>query len=174
MSDRIEQIQGRQPLYLRGSDTSSTDTSPSGEFSSPTSSQRLHLRNMSGRDVGIEEEQPLILRTPRANALGDQSGKSPGTPTTPRSFNPEAAAFTPADPSSVESSAKKSIEEQRAERLRQINLIEDFLDREEAMNDFIWEQHTEWSAEDLAKEKEEKELEERRQKYGRYHKDSPK
>ncbi|CEI67454.1 unnamed protein product [Fusarium venenatum] len=105
------------------------------------------------------------------------------TPSGSSSFNPEAAPFTPtaptafvntpdsspADPQSIE----KSPEERRAQRLREIKSIEDERDRENAMNDFIWEMHTEWSAKDLAKEKEEKELEERRQKFGRHDEDFP-
>ncbi|KAL6922304.1 hypothetical protein FSST1_006330 [Fusarium sambucinum] len=152
MSDKIEKLQGgRKPIYLRGND-------PQLDTTTTPPKKGLHLRGMSGFD----QVQP-------------PSGSS--------SFNPEAAPFTPtaptafvntpdsspADPQSVE----KSPEDKRAQRLREINAIEDERDREDAMNDFIWEQHTEWSAEDLAKEKEEKELEERRQKFGRHHKDSP-
>jgi hypothetical protein len=177
MSDRIEKSQGQKRLTLRGLDTGSSgsigDKSPSGKFSSATS-QNLYLRGMSDP------------KTP--------SPVSPGSSNTPiprsvPSFNPEAAEFSPtvssvntprsafsspADPNSVESSVQKYREAQREDRLRQINMIEDDLDREEAMNDFIWDQHTEWSSEDLAKEKEEKELEERREKYGHHRKDSRK
>ncbi|KAG8677590.1 hypothetical protein FPOAC2_03724 [Fusarium poae] len=169
MSDRVEKRQGgRKPIYLRGTNSQFDATTPPN--------RGLRLRGMSGRSEEFDEEQsPLTLRQP---------SRSTHTPPTPRNsnFNPEAAPFTPtvsafvntpdsspADPQSVE----KSLKEKRAERLRQINAIEDSRDREDAMNDFIWEQHTEWSAEDLAREKEEKELEERRQKFGRRHKDSP-
>ncbi|KAM0415352.1 hypothetical protein ACHAPD_006548 [Fusarium lateritium] len=150
---------GVKPLYLIEV-KSTTGDSRTPFYMSKRQYQKkgLHLRGMSGFD---QEETP--------------SGSS--------SFNPEAAPFTPtaptafvntpdsspADPQSIE----KSPEERRAQRLREIKSIEDERDRENAMNDFIWEMHTEWSAKDLAKEKEEKELEERRQKFGRHDEDFP-
>lgn len=161
MPRRIENPQGQQGLALRGSGTGSSDgKSPSG------TSQRLHLRGLSD------------ATTPPPTRPGSSS--SSRTPI-PRSFNPEASEFSPTvsvnstprsayasptDANGVESSVQRYLAAQRENRLRQINQIEDERDREEAMNDFIWNQHTEWSAEDLAKEKEEKELQERREKFG--------
>jgi hypothetical protein len=148
MSRRSEKKKGnRNPIYLRGDDPKFDNTTPP--------KKGIHLRGMSGFD----EEQ--------------------STPST-SGFNPAAAPFTPAASTSTPDSTpanprsvEESPEEKRAARLREIRSIEDERDREEAMNDFIWDQHVEWTAEDLAEEKKEMELEERRQKFGQHHKDSP-
>ncbi|KAM0397767.1 hypothetical protein ACHAQC_003428 [Fusarium culmorum] len=163
MSDRVKTPQGQEKklLYLRGTDPEYSNTMP------PTG-PRLHLRGMSNRSDETDQDRG-DGKSPR--------GKSSGNPSTPNrrsTFNPHAETFTPTtsssstDPSSADSSAKKlSIRYQREERLRQINLIEDERDREDAMNDFIWDQHTNWTAEELEKEKEELELEERRRRFAR-------
>jgi hypothetical protein len=63
-----------------------------------------------------------------------------------------------------------SPEAQRANRLRYINQIEDYRDREEAMNDFIFDQATPCTREDLAREKEELELQRRKEQFEKYRK----
>lgn len=60
------------------------------------------------------------------------------------------------------------LENERVANYRKISRIEDERDREEAFSDYIWDQHVDWSAEDLRKEKEQKELEERRQRFGKH------
>ncbi|CEF75905.1 hypothetical protein FGSG_13767 [Fusarium graminearum PH-1] len=163
MSDRVKTHQGQEKklLYLRGSNPEYSNTMP------PTG-PRLYLRGMSNRSDETDQDRG-DGKSPR--------GKSSGNPSTPNrrsTFNPQADPFTPTtsssstDPSSAGSSAKKpSVQDQREERLRQINLIEDERDREDAMNDFIWDQHTDWTAEELEREKEELELEERRRRFAR-------
>ncbi|KAJ4122742.1 hypothetical protein NW768_010184 [Fusarium equiseti] len=66
------------------------------------------------------------------------------------------------------SSYSQFLENERVGNYREISEIEDERDREEAFSDYIWKQHVEWSAEDLRKEKERNELEERRQRFGKH------
>ncbi|KAF0635880.1 hypothetical protein FPSE5266_09772 [Fusarium pseudograminearum] len=161
MSNRNKTPQGQEKklLYLRGTDPEYSNTMP------PTG-PRLHLRGMSNRSDETDQDRS-DGKSPR--------GKSSGNPNTPNrrsTFNPQAEPFTPTttspstDPSSADSSAKKpSVQDQR-EQLRQINLIEDERDRVDAVGDFIWDQSTRWTAEELKKEEEELKMEERRQRLG--------
>ncbi|KAH6968225.1 hypothetical protein HG530_007688 [Fusarium avenaceum] len=88
-------------------------------------------------------------------------------------FNPHAVEFSPSPPRSAYAQLApydNSPEAQRANRLRHINQIEDFRDREEAMNDFIFDQATPCTREDLAREKEELELQRRKEQFEKYRK----
>lgn len=163
MSDRVKTPQGQQKklLYLRG-------TGPEYSNTMPPTGPRLHLRGMSNRSDEADQDRG-DGKSPR--------GKSSGNPSTPyrrSTFNPQAEPFTPTasssstEPSSADSSAKKpSTQDQREEQLRQINLIEDERDREHAMNDFLWDQSTDWTGEQLEEEKKKLDLEERKQRLAR-------
>ncbi|KAM0352338.1 hypothetical protein ACHAPU_002003 [Fusarium lateritium] len=138
-------------------DTSSPNVTPN----------RLHLR---GHD------------SPTSSSVGRSQPSTPSARYALASaFNPEATEFSPS-PSAMSSPLHTHaqpfhgyddfVQAERANKLRSVNKIEDDRDREEAMNDFIFDQATPWTPKDEAWDKEEKELNRRQKRFGRYRKTS--
>ncbi|SPJ70612.1 uncharacterized protein FTOL_00340 [Fusarium torulosum] len=142
--------------------TANGEASTDSQLAQPTRTQdRLHLRGHdSPNSSPPDQSQPHTPRRHRASLSG---------------FNPEAVEFSPSPPQAAYAQLvphDNFPEAQRANRLRYINQIEDDRDREEAMNDFIFDQATPWTHEDLAREKEELELKRREELFGKFRKSS--
>ncbi|KAM0187217.1 hypothetical protein ACHAPA_006337 [Fusarium lateritium] len=161
-----------QQSWVPSSNTSIRSSSPSdfgnestANHETSTDSQparthdRLHLRgHVSPNSSPADQSQPRTPRRQRTSVSG---------------FNPQAAEFSPSPPQPTYAQLvplEGSAEAQHADRLRYINQIEDDLDREEAMSDFIWDQATNWTPEALAREKEELELKKREEFFGQFRK----
>ncbi|KAF5663739.1 hypothetical protein FHETE_7444 [Fusarium heterosporum] len=150
-------------LLLSESSSESTEDNPSPSVTP----NHLHLR---GHD---SPTSPPVSRS--------QPSTPPARNTLASIFNPKATEFSPC-PSSVSSPRKPHaqpvhgcdtfVQSERANKFRSVIEIEDDRDREEAMNDFIFDQATPWALEDEAREKEKRELNRRQERLGHHRKTS--
>jgi hypothetical protein len=150
------------PSDFGNENTANGEASTDSQLAQKTRTQdRLRLRGHdSPNSSPPDQSQPHTPRRHRASISG---------------FNPEAVEFSPSPPQAAYAQLvphDNSPEAQRANRLRYINQIEDDRDREEAIKDFIFDQVTPWTSEDLAREKEELELKRREELFGKFRKSS--
>ncbi|KAF4991009.1 hypothetical protein FGRMN_8130 [Fusarium graminum] len=190
-----------RPLHgsIRLSDGSVFPESPPGfaeahrgtrSLYNPTIENILSLSDSSSESA--EDNSSPSVTPNRLHLRGHDSPTSPpvgrSQPSTPPArnalvsiFNPEATEFSPC-PSAVSSprgshaqpvhGCDTFVQAERANKLRSVNKIEDDRDREEAMNDFIFDQATPWIPEDEVWEKERRKLNRHHERLGRHRKTS--
>ncbi|CAJ0538893.1 Ff.00g067800.m01.CDS01 [Fusarium sp. VM40] len=165
-----------QQSWVPSSNTSNRSASPYDSFGNEyTPNSQTSTNSRPGQSTRAQGHLHL-----RGYESPNSSPAGPSQPHTPLhlrgshpGFNPQAVEFSPSPPRSAyaqPASYDNSPEAQRANRLSHINQMEDFRDREEAMNDFIFDQATPCTREDLAREKEELELQRRKEQFEKYRK----
>ncbi|KAH7193823.1 uncharacterized protein B0J16DRAFT_317483 [Fusarium flagelliforme] len=158
-----------QPQYLlvRGSNSANSTPEKSQGPSTRSSPERLEL-------PGLSRGSTPASRPPTRNGKILDPTAAPfqhqydDVASQQRKINSSSPSQSSQQGDTSFSSYAEYLESERVGNYRKISEIEDDRDREDAFSDYIWDQHVDWSAEDLRKEKEQQELEERRQRFGKH------